>query len=99
LGLAEEATTLLSVLDPGAFPAPPNSAIVTYLTAAMGVSAALAVVFVILVLRGRTKSGYANLVVSGVQKELAALEITAAQYDKNLADRLKVLRDKLGEAI
>ena len=96
-GLPEKATSLLNLIDTEAFPAPPNISLMIGLMAGVGALAAIAVILVVLLLRGRAKYGYASSTVGGVQKELAALEVTATQYDKNLADQLKRIRDRLGE--
>jgi hypothetical protein len=98
-GLVEQATSLLVTIDPAAFPAPPNSSFVNYLLIGVVVAAVLAVVFLVLLLRSRGRSGFYDSIASEVQKELAALEVTAAQYDKALADRLKRLRERLGERL
>lgn len=98
-GLPEEATNLLNIIVPEAFPAPPNPSLLIGLMALGGVLAAATVILAVLLTRGRGRSGYAGGIVSGVQKELAALEVTAAQYDKTLADGLKTIRDKLGEVL
>jgi hypothetical protein len=98
-GLAEQADQLLQTIVPSNFPAPPNSTFVNYLLIGLVVAAVLAVVFLVLLLRSRGKSGFYDSIASEVQKELAALEVTAAQYDQSLADRLKRLRDRLGERL
>jgi hypothetical protein len=98
-GLVEQATNVLNTIDPSSFPSPPNSNLVTYLLLGVVVVAVLAVAFLLLLLRSRGRSGVNNSIASEVQKELASLEVTAAQYDKALADRLKRLRDKLGERV
>jgi hypothetical protein len=98
-GLPEKATSLLNLIDAEAFPAPPNPSFMIGLMAGVGGLAAIAVILAVLLLRGRTKYGYASSLVGGVQKELAALEVTATQYDKGLADRLKSIRDRLGEVM
>lgn len=99
LGLAEQADALLLTIQPSNFPAPPNSSYVTYLLIGLVVAAILAVVFLVMFMRSRGKGGFYDSIASEVQKELAALEVTAAQYDQSLADRLKRLRDRLGERI
>jgi len=97
-GLTEKATSLLNLIDAAAFPAT-NPSLMIGLIAGVGVLAAVAVILFVFLTRGRTKYGYASSIVGGVQKELAALEVTATQYDKNFADQLKRIRDRLGEVI
>jgi hypothetical protein len=99
LGLVEQADALLLTIQPSNYPAPPNGSYVTYLLIGVIVAAVLAVVFLVMFMRSRGKSGFYDSIASDVQKELAALEVTAAQYDQSLADRLKRLRDRLGERI
>lgn len=98
IGLADEATSLLNVLNPSAFPAPPNS---TFFYALLGAAVVLVIIVIalfVVMLRGRGKSQYTSAVTNEIQKELASLEVTASKYDKSLADRLKALRDRLSEA-
>jgi hypothetical protein len=99
LGLVEQADALLLTIQPSNYPAPPNGSYVTYLLIGVIVAAILAVVFLVMFMRSRGKGGFYDSIASDVQKELAALEVTAAQYDQSLADRLKRLRDRLGERI
>ena len=98
LGLPAQGTNLLNTLNPSSFPSPPNTTTSNALLAGVAVAAVVIVLLAILILRGRGKRGYSTGVVSEVQKEMALLEVTAAKYDKALADRLKALRDRLGEA-
>lgn len=97
LGLPDQGTSLLNTIVPSSFPAPPSSSMSTALLAGVVVAAVIIVVLIVLMIRGRGKQGFASGVVSEVQKELAVLEVTAAKYDRALADRLKAVRDKLGE--
>lgn len=97
LGLPDQGTTLLNTLDPSAFPAPPSTTMITALTVGVVVAAVVVVLLLVVVIRGRGKKGYSSGIVSEVQKELAILEVTAAKYDRALADRLQALRNKLGE--
>ena len=97
MGFAELATSLLNIVTPSTFPAPPNSTLLMALMAAAAVLAILTVVFLVMALRGRGKSQYIASVDGDMGKELATLEVTASKYDKSLADRLKALRDKLSE--
>lgn len=97
LGLPDQGATLLGALVPSAFPAPPNSALVTYLVAGLAIAVIVAVLLAVLMLRSRGKSGYSSGVIGEVQKDLAVLEVTAAKYDRAMADKLKSLRDRLSE--
>ena len=56
------------------------------------------ILLAVVALRGRGRHGYSSGLLSEAQKELAVLEVTAAKYDKAMADRLKSIREKLGEA-
>lgn len=94
-GLPDNATALLGVLDK--IPAAQNTQIVTLLFAGVSVLAVLTVVFLILNLRKGSKYGFAKSVASEVEKDLASMEVKVAQYDKAIADRLKSIREKLGE--
>jgi len=97
LGYPDEGITLLNTITPQAFPTPPNNSLQTYLFAGLGIAVVLVILLVVIMARGRGKSGYASSVIGEVQKEMAVLEVTAAKYDRALADRLKSLRDRLGE--
>lgn len=97
LGLPDQGTSLLNTITPSEFPAPPSTTMSTLLLVGLGGAAVIIVLLAVVLVRGRGKSGFASGIVSEVQKELAILEVTAAKYDKNLADRLQALRNKLGE--
>ena len=97
-GLVTQATSLLSVLTTYPFPAPPNYSSSTYLGVGLVVVLIIAVLFAVLAFRRRGQSSVASTVVSDVQKELAVLEVTATRYDKNLAERIKALRERLNDA-
>jgi hypothetical protein len=98
LGFPDQGTTLLGTVTPSAFPTPPNNSLQTYLLVGLVVAVLVIVVLAVLTLRSRGKSGFSTGIVSEVQKDLAVLEVTAAKYDRAMADKLKSLRDKLGEA-
>ena len=97
LGLPDQGTKLLNTINPTSFPAPPNTTMSTALLVGVVVAVIVIVLLAVVLIRGRGKSGFASGIVSDVQKELAILEVTAAKYDKQLADRLQALRNKLGE--
>lgn len=97
-GLTVQAAALLESLTPSNLPSPPSDAYVSYVIAAALVLAVLAVSLGILWARGRGRSGFATGLIDEASRELASLEVVAGRYDRNLADQLKTLRDKLSEA-
>ena len=97
-GLPVQGTSVLNTIDPSAFPAPPSTTTSTTLLVGIVVAAAVIILLAVIVLRGRGKRGFSEGIVTEVQKELALLEVTAAKYDKAMADRLQALRNRLGEA-
>ncbi len=97
-GLVTQATSLLGVLTSSSFPAPPNNSTATYLGVALVVVIIVAVVLAVMGMRRSGKSSVTSSVISDVQRELATLEVTATRYDKNLADRMKALRERLNDA-
>ncbi len=98
LGLPDQGTTLLGALVPSSFPVPPSSTLQTYLIVGLAVAVLLVILFAVMMLRSRGKSGYSGSIINEVQKDLAVLEVTAAKYDRAMADKLKSLRDKLSES-
>lgn len=97
-GQPVQATDLLNTLGPDTLPAPPNTSITLILIVVLVVVLILAALFFVMLLRSRAGHGFARGTMGEVQKELASLEIVAAKYDKALADKLRNLKDKLGEA-
>ncbi|HME18189.1 MAG TPA: hypothetical protein VKF15_00435 [Nitrososphaerales archaeon] len=97
-GLPAQGTSVLDTIDPASFPVPPSTTTSTTLLAGVVVAIIVIILLAVIVLRGRGKRGFSEGIVSEVQKELALLEVTAAKYDKALADRLQALRNRLGEA-
>lgn len=97
LGFPDQGTTLLGALVPSAFPAPPSTSLQTYLLAGFAGAVVIVILLAVMMLRSRGKSGYSEGLIGEVQKDLAVLEVTAAKYDRAMADKLKSLRDKLGE--
>jgi hypothetical protein len=97
LGFPDQGTTLLGALVPSAFPTPPSSTLQTYLLAGLGIAVVVAIVLAVMTLRSRGRSGYSSSLIGEVQKDLAVLEVTAAKYDKAMADKLKSLRAKLSD--
>jgi hypothetical protein len=98
LGLPDQGAKLLGALVPSAFPTPPNNSLNTYLEVGLAAAAVVVVLLAVLMLRSKGKSGYSVGIINDVQKELAVLEVTAAKYDRAMADKLKSLRDKLSES-
>jgi hypothetical protein len=98
LGLPDQGTTLLNAIVPSAFPVPPSSSLQTYLFVGLAVAVLVVVLLAVMTVRSRGKSGYSIGIINDVQKELAVLEVTAAKYDKAMADKLKSIRDKLSES-
>ena len=97
LGLPDQATTLLGALIPSAFPTPPNSSLQTYLLIGLAVAVILVVLLAVMMMRSKGRSGYSTSLIGEVQKDLAVLEVTAAKYDRAMADKLKSLRAKLSD--
>jgi hypothetical protein len=98
LGLPDQGTTLLNALVPSAFPVPPSSSLQTYLLVGLALTIVVVVLLAVMTIRSRGKSGYSVGIINDVQKDLAVLEVTAAKYDKAMADKLKSIRDKLSES-
>jgi hypothetical protein len=97
LGLPDQGKTLLDALIPSAFPTPPNSSLQTYLLIGLAVAVILVVLLAVMMMRSRGRSGYSSSLIGEVQKDLAVLEVTAAKYDRAMADKLKSLRAKLSD--
>jgi hypothetical protein len=97
LGYPQQGINLLDTITPSAFPAPPNNSLTTYLIGGLGVAVVVIILLAVLMVRSRGKSGYSAGIVGEVSRDLAVLEVTAAKYDKAMADKIKSLRDKLGE--
>jgi len=97
IGLPEEATALLNIVDPGNFPAPPNTSFVIFMGVGILVLIVVAIALALLYLRGRTRHAFTLAIVDEVQRELSGMEVTAAKYDKNLAEKIKNIRDRLSE--
>jgi hypothetical protein len=98
LGLPDQGTKLLGALVPSAFPTPPNNSLTTDLEVGLAAAAVVVVLLAVLMLRSKGRSGYSTGIINDVQKDLAILEVTAAKYDRAMADKLKSLRDKLSES-
>jgi len=98
IGLPDNGTALLNVIVPSAFPTPPNSSLQTDLLVGLAAAIVVIVLLAVLTMRSRGRSGYSSHIINDVQKDLAVLEVTAAKYDRAMADKLKSLRDKLSES-
>ncbi len=97
LGLPDQGTALLKAVTQSAFPTPPSTGLQTDLLVGLAILVILVVLLAVLMVRSRGKSGYSVGIINDVQKDLAVLEVTAAKYDRAMADKLKSLRDKLSE--
>jgi hypothetical protein len=97
LGFPDQGTTLLKALVPSGFPTPPDSSLQTYLLVGLGVAVVLVVLLAVMMMRSKGRSGYSTSLIGEVQKDLAVLEVTAAKYDRAMADKLKSLRAKLSD--
>jgi hypothetical protein len=98
LGLPDQGTTLLSALVPSAFPVPPSGSLQTELLVGLAAAVVVVILLAVMMVRSRGRSGYSVGIINDVQKDLAVLEVTAAKYDRAMADKLKSLRDKLSES-
>ncbi|HVB95439.1 MAG TPA: hypothetical protein VND41_02405 [Nitrososphaerales archaeon] len=98
LGLPDNGTALLNTIVPSAFPVPPSGSLQTGLLVGLAGAVVVIVLLAVLMVRSRGKSGYSVGIINDVQKDLAVLEVTAAKYDRAMADKLKSLRDKLSES-
>jgi len=97
-GLPDQGSNLLQAIMPSAFPTPPSSSLQTDLLGGLAATVIVIILLAVLVVRSRGKSGYSSTIINDVQKDLAVLEVTAAKYDKAMADKLKSVRDKLSES-
>ena len=98
-GLPVRATELLNTLNTESFPTPPSTTVFTLLMVSTVVLALVALLLALMWVRARSKHGFSGSIVSDAQKELASLEVTAGKYDKVLAERLRKLKEQLGDAL
>jgi hypothetical protein len=98
LGFPDQGTALLGSITTSAFPVPPSGSLQTELLVGLAAAVVVVVLLAVMMLRSRGKSGYSVAIINEVQKELAVLEVTAAKYDRAMADKLKSLRNKLSES-
>jgi hypothetical protein len=98
LGLPDQGNTLLGAISSYTFPTPPSNSLQTELLGGLAATVIVIILLAVLVVRSRGKSGYSSTIINDVQKDLAVLEVTAAKYDKAMADKLKSVRDKLSES-
>jgi len=99
LGLPDNALTILDIINPTSFPPPPDNMlnmVLIVLVVAMVVGATLVAV---MYMRANSKLGVMSNTVADVQRDLAALEVSAGQFDRKLADKVKALKERLGESI
>ena len=99
IGLPENALAVLNNINTSNFPPPPNNILNIVLIVGVIAFAAIAALTAVMYLRAKSKLGDLNGMVSEVQKDLAALEVSAAQFDRKLADRGRSLKERLGESI
>ncbi|MCW4000846.1 MAG: hypothetical protein NWE93_11455 [Candidatus Bathyarchaeota archaeon] len=92
-GDVEGAVAMLDSLDTSGEPA--SSAMQMVLLPLVGVTAAIAVVFVVLFFRARGKVGYFQLVVEDQIKDLEGLSMRAARIDRSMAANLESVKDRL----
>jgi hypothetical protein len=92
-GDVEGATAMLDSLDTEATPA--SNVMQMVLLPVIGVTAALAVIFVILFLRARGKISYFQLVVEDQIKDLEGMSMRAARIDRSMAANLESVKDRL----
>jgi hypothetical protein len=97
IGLPDSALAVLNNVDPGNFPAAPSNTMTLLLVVVVVVIAIIAALFAVMFLRAKSRVSSSNDVVNEVQKELAALEVSAVQFDKKLADKISELKNRLGE--
>lgn len=98
LGFPDQGTTLLGTITTSAFPVPPSGSLQTDLLVGLAAAVVVVILLAVMMLRSRGRSGYSVGIINDVQKDLAVLEVTAAKYDKAMADKLKSIRDKLSES-
>ena len=98
LGFPDQGTTLLGTITASAFPVPPSGSLQTDLLVGLAAAVVVVILLAVVTLRSRGRSGYSVGIINDVQKDLAVLEVTAAKYDKAMADKLKSIRDKLSES-
>jgi hypothetical protein len=97
IGLPDNAKSILNNIDTAYFPAPPNNSMSMILIVAVVAIAIIAGIAAVLFLRTRTRLQYVMNGVNDVQKELASLEVSAAQSDARLAERITNIKKRLGE--
>jgi hypothetical protein len=92
-GDVENAIALLGALSTGNAPA--GSLMQTLFIPIIGVTAAVAVIFVVLFLRARGKMSYFQLVVEDQIKDLEGLTMRASKIDRAMSASLDSVKDKL----
>ena len=91
-GDIDNAIALLNGLDVAA---PPSSTMQMLFLPIVGVTAALAVVFLVMFLRARGKVSYFQLVVEDQIKDLEGLTLRAAKIDRTMSSSLESVKDRL----
>jgi hypothetical protein len=99
MGLPDSALSVLDSVDQKYFPAPPNNSMTLILVVVAAIIGVIAVVAVLMLLRTKTRLSNAENTANDIQKELAALEVSATQFDKVLAEKISALKNKIGEIL
>lgn len=92
-GYVDNAIALLNALDTTSEPV--SSVMETLFLPIVGVTAAVAVIFVIMFFRARGKVSYFHLVVEDQIKDLEGLTLRAAKIDRTMASSLESIKDSL----
>ena len=91
-GDVDNAIALLNGFD---VPAPPSSTMQMLFLPVIGVTAALAIVFLVMFMRVRGKVSYFQLVVEDQIKDLEGLTLRAAKIDRTMSSSLESVKDRL----
>ncbi|MEM2129693.1 MAG: hypothetical protein QXZ70_03740 [Candidatus Bathyarchaeia archaeon] len=97
MGLPDDALSILNNIDPSNFPAPPNNSLNLILIILVVILGVVTLLVALKLLRSRACLSDASNTASALQKELAALEISAMQYDKILAEKISSIKSRIGE--
>jgi hypothetical protein len=97
IGLPDTALAILNNVDPSNFPVPPSNTMTLLLIVVVVVLAVIAALVAVMFMRAKSRISNVNNIVNEAQKELAALEVSAVQYDKKLADKVNEIKNRIGE--
>jgi hypothetical protein len=99
LGLVDSAIELLNTLE---VEAPPVSTgpswMEQYFLPAVGGLALISILSIALFIRGRSRLGFVTMIVEDQIREMEALQMRASRIDRNLAQRLSEINERLKEA-